>query len=206
MLFRSLFAVMALQNLGVELLPLVAGLGVAGAGAALAMQGVLSNLAAGLTIIFTRPFRVGEYVSLAGEEGQVEAISLFTTILLHYDQSRVVIPNRKIVGEIMHNYGQIRQLDIRVGVAYDSDMNAALASIDAILAANPAILREPAPLVRVATLADSSVNIDIRPWVPLDAYLSAPGEINKAVLETFRARGIQIPFPQREVRLLGQNA
>lgn len=204
-LVLGLFAVMALQNLGVELLPLVAGLGVAGAGAALAMQGVLSNLAAGLTIIFTRPFRVGEYVSIAGEEGQVESISLFTTILSHYDHSRVVIPNRKIVGEIMHNYGQIRQLNISVGVAYDSDMNMALACIDAILAANPAILREPSPLVRVATLADSSVNIDIRPWVPLDAYLTAPGEINKAVLETFRARGIHIPFPQREVRLLGQN-
>jgi small conductance mechanosensitive channel len=152
-LVLGLFVVMALQNLGVELLPLVAGLGVAGAGLALAMQGVLSNLAAGLTIIFTRPFRVGEYVSLAGEEGQVESISLFQTILAHYDLSRVVIPNRKIVGEIMHNYGQIRQLDVVVGIAYDSDLNAALALIDAILASNPAVLRDPAPLVQVATLA-----------------------------------------------------
>jgi small conductance mechanosensitive channel len=203
-LVLGLFVVMALQNLGVELLPLVAGLGVAGAGLALAMQGVLSNLAAGLTIIFTRPFRVGEYVSLAGEEGQVEAISLFQTILIHYDLSHVVIPNRKIVGEIMHNYGQIRQLNVSVGVAYDSDLKAALASIDSILIANPAVLREPAPLVQVTTLADSSVNIAIRPWVSIEAFLTAPSEINQAVLENFRARGIQIPFPQREVRLLGQ--
>lgn len=203
-LVLGLFVVMALQNLGVELLPLVAGLGVAGAGLALAMQGVLSNLAAGLTIIFTRPFRVGEYVSIAGEEGQVEAISLFQTILVHYDLSHVVIPNRKIVGEILHNYGQLRQLNVNVGVAYDTDLNAALASIDAILAANPAVLREPAPLVRVVTLADSSVNIAIQPWVAVGAFPTAPGEINQAVLETFRARGIHIPFPQREVRLLGQ--
>ncbi|MDO9226135.1 MAG: mechanosensitive ion channel family protein [Pseudomonadota bacterium] len=203
-LVLGLFVVMALQNLGVELLPLVAGLGVAGAGLALAMQGVLSNLAAGLTIIFTRPFRVGEYVSIAGEEGQVESISLFTTILSHYDRSHVVIPNRKIVGEIMHNYGQIRQLHVSVGVAYDTDLNMALADIDAILAANPNVLRDPVPLVQVATLADSSVNISIRPWVSVDAFLTTPSEINKAVLEAFRAKGIHIPFPQREVRLLGQ--
>lgn len=205
-LVLALFVVMALQNLGVELLPLVAGLGVAGAGLALAMQGVLSNLAAGLTIIFTRPFRVGEYVSIAGEEGQVEAISLFQTILIHYDLSHVVIPNRKIVGEIMHNYGQIRQLHVSVGVAYDTDLNTALADIDAILAANPNVLSEPAPLVQVATLADSSVNISIRPWVSVDAFPTAPSEINKAVLEAFRAKGIHIPFPQREVRMLGQAA
>lgn len=202
-LVLGLFVVMALQNLGVELLPLVAGLGVAGAGFALAMQGVLSNLAAGLTIIFTRPFRVGEYVSIAGVEGQVESISLFNTLLSHYDLSHVVIPNRKIVGEIMHNYGQVRQLDVSVGVAYDTDLNAALAAINTILAANPGVLREPAPLVQVATLADSSVNISIRPWVAVEAFPTAAGEVNKAVLESFRARGITIPFPQREVRLLG---
>jgi small conductance mechanosensitive channel len=204
LLVLGLFAVMALQNLGVELLPLIAGLGVAGAGLALAMQGVLSNLAAGLTIIFTRPFRVGEYVSIVGVEGKVEVIGLFTTILSHPDLSRVVVPNRKIAGEIMHNYGQIRQVSVSVGVAYDSDLNQALASIDALLAANPKVLRDPVPLVQVATLADSSVNIAIRPWVSVEAFPSAAGEINKAVLETFRSHGISIPFPQREVRLLGQ--
>src|SRR5690606_2861362 len=106
----ALFIIMALQNLGIELLPLIAGLGVAGAGIALAMQGVLGNLMAGLTIIFTKPFRIGEYISIADEEGLVENISLFSTVLGHYDQSQVVIPNRKIVGEILHNFGNIRQL------------------------------------------------------------------------------------------------
>lgn len=200
----GMFAVLALQNLGVELLPLIAGLGVAGAGLALAMQGVLSNLAAGLTIIFTRPFKVGEYISIVGEEGQVEVISLFSTVLSHPDMSRVVIPNRKIAGEIMHNYGQVRQVNLTVGVAYDTDLTAALTRIDALLAANPKVLRDPAPLVQVATLADSSVNISIRPWVSVEAFPTAAGDINKAVLESFRAGGISIPFPQREIRLLGQ--
>src|SRR5271168_3737864 len=110
-LVLGLFLLMALQNLGVELLPLIAGLGVAGAGIALAMQGVLGNMMAGLTIIFTKPFRVGEYISIASEEGQVENVSMFTTVLSHPDRSQVIIPNRKIVGEILHNYGKIRQIE-----------------------------------------------------------------------------------------------
>src|SRR5215510_6110490 len=103
----AVFLFMALDNLGVKLLPLIAGLGVAGAGVALAMQGVLGNLVAGLTIIFTKPFRVGEYVAMVGVEGRVETIDLFTTSLSHADMSKVVVPNRKIVGEILHNYGKI---------------------------------------------------------------------------------------------------
>src|ERR1700728_237178 len=97
-----LFAIMALQNLGVELVPLIAGLGVAGAGIALATQGVLSNMVAGLTIIFTKPYRVGEYIAIAGVEGQVEAITLFNTALTHFDRSRIIVPNRKVVGGIVH--------------------------------------------------------------------------------------------------------
>jgi small conductance mechanosensitive channel len=199
----TLFLVMALQNLGVELLPLIAGVGVAGAGVALAMQGVLGNLVAGLSIIFARPFRVGEYISIVGEEGQVDGITLFSTTLLHPDRSRVVIPNRKIVGEILHNFGTVRQLDIVVGVAYDTDMNEAVAAIGKVLQANPRVLRDPAPLVQPLLLGDSAVNIGIRPWVNVTDYRAAQGEINTAVLETFRSRGIAIPLPQREVRLVG---
>jgi small conductance mechanosensitive channel len=200
----GLFLIMALQNLGVELLPLIAGLGVAGAGVALAMQGVLGNVVAGLSIIFTRPFRVGEYVSVVGEEGRVEEISLFTTVLGHPDRSRVVIPNRKIVGEILHNYGEIRQVEALVGVAYDTDLNRALATISELLGANPRILQDPEPVIRVVQLADSSINIAIKPWVNVPDYGAACGEINKAIVEAFRARDIAIPFPQREVRLLGE--
>lgn len=199
----ALFLVMALQNLGVELLPLVAGVGVAGAGLALATQGVLGNLVAGLSIIFAKPFRVGEYISIVGEEGQVETITMFTTTLTHPDRSRVVIPNRKIVGEILHNFGTVRQLDIMVGVAYDTDINNAVTAIGEILQSNSRVLRDPAPVVQTVLLGESSVSIGIRPWVAVSDYRAAAGEINAAVLQVFRNRGIGIPFPQREVRLVG---
>ncbi len=198
----GLFVVLALQNLGVELLPLITGLGIAGAGIALALQGPLSNLAAGLIIIFTKPFRVGEYVGMAGEEGRVEFIELFNTVLSHPDLSRIVIPNRKIVGEVLHNYGKIRQLDVVVGVAYSTDLNLALGAVNDVLKRNPRVLQDPEPVVRVTLLADSSINIAVRPWVPVTEFGLARGEVNKAIVEEFRARGVSIPFPQREVRLL----
>jgi small conductance mechanosensitive channel len=200
-----LFVIMALQNLGVELLPLIAGLGVAGAGIALAMQGVLSNLVAGLTIILTRPFRVGEFISIVKEEGVVAEISLSSTTLAHPDRSRVVIPNRRIVGEILHNYGRIRQLRIEVRVAYDTDLNQALATIREVLQANQRVLKDPAPPTLVMQLADS-VTIGVLPWVNVPDFGPAGGEINKAIVEAFRARGIVIPPPRRDVRLLGGTA
>ena len=199
----TLFAIMALQNLGVELLPLIAGLGLAGAGVALAMQGVLGNVVAGLTIIFTRPFRVGEYISVVGEEGQVDDITLFTTVLNHPDLSQVIIPNRKIVGETLHNYGRIRQLDVMVGVAYDTDLKQALATIDEVLQNNPRMLKDPAPVVAVSRLAHFSIRIAVKPWVRVPDYVAAAGEVKKTIVETFRSRNIVIPLPQREVRLLG---
>ena len=201
-LVLGLFLMMALQNLGVELLPLIAGLGVAGVGVGLAMQGVLGNLVAGLTIIFTRPFRVGEYVSMVGEEGRVDSIELFVTTLSHPDLSRIVIPNRKIVGEILHNYGRIRQLDIIVGVAYDTDLSAAIAAIQTVLQANPKCLKDPAPVIRVIATADSSINLAVKPWVNVPDFGPAIGEVNQAIVEEFRRRHISIPFPQREVRML----
>ena len=201
-LVLALFLLIALTNLDIQLLPLIAGLGVAGAGVAFAMQGVLSNLFAGLTIIFTRPFRVGEYVSMIGVEGRVEAIELFSTYLSHLDHSRIVVPNRKIVGEILHNYGKIRQLDVVVRVAYNTDLNAAMHAINAVLERNPTVLKDPTPVVRVSVLADSSINIAVKPWVPVLEYCDAAGDINKTIVEEFRALNISIPFPQREIRLL----
>ena len=198
----ALFLIMALQNLGVELLPLIAGLGVAGAGVALATQGVLSNIVAGLTIIFTKPYRVGEYISVVGVEGRVDAISLFSTSLIHPDLSRVVVPNRKVVGEILHNYGRIRQCEITVGVAYDADLSGALSVIRELVQANPRVLADPAPLVQIATLADSTVQISVKPWVAIGDYGGTAGELNLSIVEELRRRGISIPFPQHEVRLL----
>jgi small conductance mechanosensitive channel len=202
----GLFAIMALQNLGVELLPLIAGLGVAGAGIALATQGVLSNMVAGLTIIFTKPYRVGEYIAIVGVEGQVDAITLFNTALTHPDRSRIIVPNRKVVGEILHNYGNIRQSEIQVGVAYDSNLPLALAAIRDLVRANPRVLAEPTPVIQVVALADSAVQIAIKPWVAVSDYGAVAGELNVSLLEELRRRGIGIPYPQREVRLIGADA
>ena len=200
------FAIMALQNLGVELLPLIAGLGVAGAGIALAMQGVLGNLAAGLTIIFTQPFHLDDYISIAKEEGVVLDISLFSTTLGHADRSKIVIPNRKIVGEILHNYGRIRQLDLVVGVAYATDVSLALSIIGEILRANPRVLRDPAPGIGVARLTDAGVNLSVNPWVNVPDYAAAVSEINQALLQAFRERKVVMALPQLEVRMLDASA
>ena len=205
-LVMALFVLMALTNLEINLLPLIAGLSVAGAGIALAMQGVLGNLAAGMTILFTKPFRVGEYIQLSGAEGQVTSIELFATTLVHWDKSRVVIPNRKIVGEILHNYGTIRQLELNVGVAYDTNLSDALIVIHQILKTNPRVLKEMEPVVGITTLGNFTIDIAVKPWVKIADYVPAGPEIYQAILAAFRERKIEIPFPQHEVRLLNNPA
>jgi len=201
LLVFGIFLMVALQNLGVELLPLIAGLGIAGAGVALALQGVLGNLAAGLTIIFTRPFRVGEYIAIVGVEGQIESIGLFSTTLSHLDRSRVIVPNRKIVGEILHNYGTTRQLHLNVNVDYRADLTRTLAVVGDVLRANPRVLTEPAPAVDVALLGDHAIGIRVQPWVAATDYSAASSEIQQAIVEAFRRHGIVIAL--RELRLMG---
>jgi small conductance mechanosensitive channel len=194
--------VIALGTAGVDVIALVAGIGVAGVGVGLAMQGVLSNLIAGLSIIFTKPYRVGEYVELAGVYGQVQTIELFSTTLLHLDMSRVVVPNRKIVGEILHNYGQIRQLNLSVGVGYGSNLGEVFAILTEIVHSNPRVLKTPAPGIGITALADCSINISVKPWTAIPDFGPAQAEIYQTIIDRFRARKIEIPFPQREVRLL----
>ncbi len=205
LLVLALFLVMAMQNLGIDLLPLIAGVSVAGAGVALAMQGVLSNLTAGLTIIFTRPFHVGEYVSIIGVEGRVEAIDLFSTKLSHPDRSVVVVPNRKIVGEVLHNYGQIRQLDLSIIVGSADELPQALAAVNEAVSANPRTLQEPAPVIGVATLKADSIVIAVKPWVKVTDYVAAAAEINQTMVERIRAAGIDYP-PQGTIRVAGPQA
>jgi small conductance mechanosensitive channel len=197
--------VMALGTAGMDVTTLIAGISVAGVGVGLAMQGVLGNLFAGLTIIFTKPFRVNEYIEILNVQGQVTQIELLSTTLIHGDRSRVVIPNRKIVGEILHNYGTIRQLDLAVGVAYGTDLGAALQAVHEVLKSNPRVLREFDPFVGVTTLGDSSIGIAVKPWVGSADVGLATVEINQALVTQFRERKIEIPFPQREVRLLNNN-
>lgn len=191
-----------LQQFGIQIFPLIAGLGVAGIGIGLALQGVFLNLFAGLSIIITKPFRVGEFIDILGEHGEVQAIDIFTTKLLHIDRSAVIIPNRKIIGEILHNYGKIRQLDLTVGVAYATNLTQALETIKRVINANPRVLQDPTPVIGVGQLSDSSINISVKPWVAISDYVPAQAELYQAIVEAFGTDHIQIPFPQREIRML----
>lgn len=197
-----LTVVVVLGNLGIQMSPFLAGIGVFGLGIGLALQGVLSNVVAGLTIIFTKPYRVGEYIDLAGEQGEVHMIDLFSTTLVHPDMSKIVIPNRKIVGEILHNYGTMRQLNLKVGVAYGTDLNDTMGLVRQVLEGSAYVLKEPIPLVGISMLGDSAIVISIRPWVKVDDYETAQAELYQTIVERFQDGRIAIPLPQREVRLL----
>ena len=202
LLVLGFIAIMALGQMGVQVTPLIAGIGVVGVGASLAMQGVLGNLVAGLTIIFSKPFTIGEYIELLGTYGQVTDIALFSTTLLHADTSRVVVPNRKIVGEILHNYGNIRQLDLTAGVAYSVDLTMALSIVNEILQQNPSVLKEPVPVVGIAALNESSIALAIKPWVKVEDFVPAQAAIYQAVIERFRDKKIEFPVPRRDIHLL----
>jgi small conductance mechanosensitive channel len=202
-LVLALTLLVALDKFGFQIAPLVAAVGVAGVGVGFAFQGVLGNIVAGLSIIFTKPYRVGEYIELLNVHGQVVTIELFSTTLVQLDQSRVVIPNRRIVGEILHNYGMIRQLQLKVGVAYGANLDEVLGVAKEIVATNPRALKEPAPVIGISELADSSVTLSIQPWVAVADMVGARAELYKTIVERFRASKIDTPFPVREVRLLG---
>jgi small conductance mechanosensitive channel len=205
LLIIAFVGIMALGQMGIQITPLIAGIGVAGVGASLAMQGLLGNLVAGLTIILTKPFTVGDYIELLGVYGQVIDITLFSTTLLHADNSRVFVPNRKIVGEILHNYGKIRQLDLSVGIAYGTDLVLARALVGNVLQQNFRVLKEPAPVTGVASLGDSFITLSIKPWVNVDDFVLAQAEIYQSLLESFREKGIEIPGPRQSVLLLNQS-
>jgi small conductance mechanosensitive channel len=196
--------VIALDRFGVPVNTLVAGIGVAGVGIGLAMQGVLGNLVAGLCIIIIKPFRVGEYVELLGVQGEVRTIELFSTILLHPDRSHVVIPNRKIVGEILHNFGVMRQLPLKFAVSYSTNLSQAMALIREIVVNHPRVIKDPAPVVGISDFGDSAINIAVRPWVAVKDFGPAMGELNQSIYQRLLDAKIAIPFPQHEIRILNE--
>jgi small conductance mechanosensitive channel len=192
----------ALDKFGFQIAPLVAAVGVAGVGVGFAFQGVLGNIIAGLSIIFTKPYRVGEYIELLGVHGQVVTIELFSTTLVQLDQSRVVIPNRRVVGEVLHNFGTMRQLNLNVGISYGANLSAVLKEAKEVVLANPRVLKDPAPVIGIGDLAASTVTLVIQPWVSVTDVVPAKPELYQAIVERFRATNIDIPFPLQEVRLL----
>jgi small conductance mechanosensitive channel len=182
--------VVALDKFGFQVAPLVAGIGVAGLGIGIALQGVLSNVVAGLSIIFTKPFRVGEYIALLGVQGEVSLIELFSTTLAHPDRSRVVIPNRKIVGEILHNYGAVRQLALSVRVGYGSDLGQVLETAREVVAGNARVLRDLPPVIGVGALGEGGLTVNVGPWVAATDYIPAQAELYQALVEGLRTRHI----------------
>jgi small conductance mechanosensitive channel len=199
-----LFAfVVAIDKLGFQVAPLVAGIGVAGIGIGIALQGVLSNLVAGLNIILTKPFRVGEHIAVAGVHGDVVEITLTATILVHVDRSRIIIPNRKIVGEILHNFSTQRQLNLSVGVANPGDVVSLLRGVRDVVASNMRVLKEPPPVIGIAQVTDGGVKLAVQPWVRVSDVGVADGELYQALLEHLRARGLTAPATAlHEVRVV----
>jgi small conductance mechanosensitive channel len=202
-----LFAlVIALDKFGFQIAPLVAGIGVAGLGIGIALQGVLGNVIAGLTIILTKPFRVGEHIEIAGVKGDVATIELFATTLQHPDRSRIIIPNRKIVGEILHNFGTMRQLHLSVVVPHGTDLPGARAVAREVTAANPRVLKEPAPVVGAAQVEPLGVRLGVHPWVRVPDVVAAEAELYEALVERFEAAGIGVALPRQEVRVLNSGS
>ena len=198
-----LFAlVIALDKFGFQIAPLVAGIGVAGLGVGIALQGVLCNVIAGLTIIFTKPFRIGEHIEIVGMKGDVQTIELFSTTLVHPDRSRIIIPNRKIVGEILHNFGTVRQIHLTVTVPHGSDLGQVLSMIRDVVVANARVLPEPAPVIGVGQIEVAGIRIGLHPWVRVPDVVVAEGEVYRAVVERLGAAGIPAPIPRHDVKLL----
>ena len=198
-----LFAVVvALDKFGFQIAPLVAGIGVIGLGIGIALQGVLGNLVAGLSIILTKPFRVGEFIQIVGVQGEVAVIELFSTTLRHADHSRIIIPNRKLVGEILHNYGTMRQLSLSVTVPHGTDLSAALSTVADLVQRNARVLKEPPPVIGVGQVLDGGVKLAIGPWVRVPDVGPADSELYQALVQQFATRSIPFGTVPTDVRVL----
>lgn len=199
----TLVVVGALDRVGVPTASLLAALGAAGLAIGLALQGSLSNLAAGVLLMIFRPFRVGDYVQTAGVGGTVRSVNLMHTVLHSPDNCQIVVPNGKIVGDAIVNYSALdnRRIDLVIGISYGDDIGKAIGIARAALDDDARVLKNPAPVVAVLELADSSVNLAIRPWVASAAYWDVRFALQREIKQRFDAAGITIPFPQREVVL-----
>ncbi len=193
----------ALSQLGIQTASFLAILGAAGLAVALALQGSLSNFASGVLIIIFRPFKSGDLVEVAGITGVVQRIDIFQTIFKTGDNKKIIVPNSQITGGAITNYSAeaLRRVDLVIGISYDSDLRKAKSLLQQILADDPRILQEPAPVVAVSALADSSVQLIVRPWVEVDQYWPVYWDVLEHVKLRFDAEGIEIPFPQMSLHV-----
>lgn len=193
----------ALGQMGIETTSFAAILAAAGLAIGLALQGSLSNFAAGVLIILFRPFKAGDYVEVAGVGGTIEEISIFTTQMKTPDNREIIIPNNSITTGTIINYSakNKRRIDLVVGVAYDADLKKARKAFEKIIAGDDRILATPEPQVAVAELGASSVDFVVRPWVKAADYWAVRFDLNEKIKIELDKAGIGIPFPQRDVNL-----
>jgi small conductance mechanosensitive channel len=193
----------ALGQLGIQTTSFIAVIGAAGLAIGLALQGSLSNFAAGFLMIIFRPFKVGDFIEGAGVAGIVEAIHIFTTQLLTPDNKTIIIPNASLTAGNITNYSAkgTRRVDLVFGIGYDDDIDHAKKVISDVLAKEERILKDPAPTIMLVELADSSVNFAVRPWVSAADYWGVYTTLTENIKKSFDAEGISIPFPQRDVHV-----
>ena len=193
----------ALGQMNVQTTGFVAVLGAAGLAVGLALQGSLSNFAAGVLLLIFRPFKIGDFVEAAGTSGVVENISIFTTEMKTGDNKKVIIPNSSIMGGIITNYSanDTRRVDLVMGIGYGDDIDHAKRVLEDVVHADERVLQDPAPTIAVVELADSSVNFVVRPWVKTADYWGAYFGLTEAVKKRFDAEGISIPYPQQDVHM-----
>ncbi|MBT8068676.1 MAG: mechanosensitive ion channel [Gammaproteobacteria bacterium] len=198
----------AIGALGIQTTSFIAIFGAAGLAVGLALQGSLSNFAAGVLIVLFRPYKVGDFIEAAGINGVVEQVQILTTILKTGDNKQVIVPNSQIMDSIITNYSanDTRRVDMVVGVSYDDDLDKVRQTIEELVAAEDRILDEPACTIAVSALADSSVNFVVRPWVKTSDYWSVMFDMTEAIKKRFDKEGISFPFPQQDVHLYKASA
>ncbi len=203
-----LVCVAALGQIGIQTASFIALIGAAGLAVGLALQGSLSNFAAGVLIIILRPFRVGEFVEVAGEAGSVQSIKIFTTELRTGDNKCVIIPNARVLESNIVNYSSTgrRRIDLVFGIGYNDDIDQARIVLQKIINDDKRILKDPEPVVAVSELADSSVNFIVRPWVKTEDYWAVRHSMTEQVKKRFDAESISIPFPQQDVNVINADA
>ena len=193
----------AIGALGIQTTSFIAIFGAAGLAVGLALQGSLSNFAAGVLIVLFRPYRVGDFIEAAGIAGAVEQVQILTTVLRTGDNKRIIVPNGQIMDSIITNYSanDTRRVDMVVGVSYSDDLDKVRATIQELINAEERILDDPAPTIAVSELADSSVNFVVRPWVKTADYWAVMFDLTEAIKKRFDQEGISFPFPQQDVHL-----
>ncbi len=202
----AFIVVAALGQLGVQTSSIVAILGASALAIGLALQGSLSNLSAGVILMVTRPFKIGDFIEAGGDSGVVELLDLLATTLKTVDNKRVIIPNAKLINNSIINYTaeDIRRIDLSVGVSYEADLEKVHSVLIDEVQKDKRVLENPTLFVGVLEMADSSVNLVIRPWVKTEDYWDAFFAINKSIKKRLDAEGIAIPFPQTDIHLFNK--